>query len=559
MINGNIFPQGGGGSGGGGGVVQVNTYNDLPTVGKSDILYITKDTNTGYYWEDTQYQELTAEATSILFSQVSGSPYDNTALATALNSKVSVTTLATQQDANLLITNGMFLSGSNLGLTHGATGSGNWSLLVDVVNGYIKQWFSSPTDSIWYRTSAINGDFTNSTWSRVATNGDIDTKFETITSSDSNIIPTYENGILNLKLKNIPKVQGYTAYGNAGHYLTFENPTAPYYNLSFFVPNAFTANRLVTVPDASTVLVIPNTAETNKAVSYVGNDGVQYKISVVTPPAIANAGTLAKYKADGQLEDTGVTLSIDPNSNSDSEVISSKAVTTKINNAVSSVVEIVGTYDASSNLFPTTGGSGAGGAIKKGDLFYIIVNGTLGGTPVYANLSSILAVYDTPEQDKTKWVISEGYKLSSETTNGIMRGIDYVKLLWSNTAVKIYDADINSSNQYQILPEYAHLYVYTTAKTPDILLPNFLTNPAKTSYEYDGDTLDISNNQSSINVINIKCLQMVGGKPIQIIDPTAGAVTQLVIQPNTKVTFRWSDNNPDPLNRTKPVQWEIMD
>ena len=125
-----------------------------------------------------------------------------------------------------------------------------------------------------------------------------------------------------------------------------------------------------------------------------------------------------------------------------------------------------------------------------------------------------------------------------------MRGIDYVKLLWSNTAVKIYDADINSSNQYQILPEYAHLYVYTTAKTPDILLPNFLTNPAKTSYEYDGDTLDISNNQSSINVINIKCLQMVGGKPIQIIDPTAGAVTQLVIQPNTKVTFRWSDNNP---------------
>ena len=46
---------------------------------------------------------------------------------------------------------------------------------------------------------------------------------------------------------------------------------------------------------------------------------------------------------------------------------------------------------------------------------------------------------------------------------------------------------------------------------------------------------------------------------MQIIDPTAGAVTQLFIQPNTKVTFRWSDNNPDPLNRTKPVQWEIMD
>ena len=38
-----------------------------------------------------------------------------------------------------------------------------------------------------------------------------------------------------------------------------------------------------------------------------------------------------------------------------------------------------GSYDASSGLFPTTGGSGINGAIKKGDLWFISNAGILNG------------------------------------------------------------------------------------------------------------------------------------------------------------------------------------
>jgi hypothetical protein len=85
---------------------------------------------------------------------------------------------ATQQDANLLITNGLYLSGANLSLLNGATGSGSWSLRVEVSNYYIKQWFTSANDSVWYRVSTNTGDWSSSTWSRMATNHDIDLNIE---------------------------------------------------------------------------------------------------------------------------------------------------------------------------------------------------------------------------------------------------------------------------------------------------------------------------------------------------------------------------------------------
>src|SRR5271169_3071909 len=41
-----------------------------------------------------------------------------------------------------------------------------------------------------------------------------------------------------------------------------------------------------------------------------------------------------------------------------------------------------GEYNASTNLFPATGGSGTGGAINAGDTWDISAAGTLGGVPV---------------------------------------------------------------------------------------------------------------------------------------------------------------------------------
>lgn len=61
-----------------------------------------------------------------------------------------------------------------------------------------------------------------------------------------------------------------------------------------------------------------------------------------------------------------------------------------------------GNYDASTNLFPTTGGSGVGGAVLKGDIWRVSVAGTLGGVAVRVG-DSIFATIDTPAQVAGNW------------------------------------------------------------------------------------------------------------------------------------------------------------
>ncbi|MFI4962821.1 MAG: hypothetical protein ACHP6H_03075, partial [Legionellales bacterium] len=63
-----------------------------------------------------------------------------------------------------------------------------------------------------------------------------------------------------------------------------------------------------------------------------------------------------------------------------------------------------GNYDASSNVFPSSGGSGTAGAILKGDLWYISVAGTLGGTAVIIG-DTLRSLVDTPGQTSGNWDI----------------------------------------------------------------------------------------------------------------------------------------------------------
>lgn len=63
-----------------------------------------------------------------------------------------------------------------------------------------------------------------------------------------------------------------------------------------------------------------------------------------------------------------------------------------------------GSYNASTNLFPTTRGSGTSGAILKGDLWYVSVAGTLGGKAVNIG-DSFRALVDAPGQVSGNWSI----------------------------------------------------------------------------------------------------------------------------------------------------------
>lgn len=99
-------------------------------------------------------------------------------------------------------------------------------------------------------------------------------------------------------------------------------------------------------------------------------------------------------------------------SKSASKYITEQAAKTYSESLVVGLLDDRGNYDASSNAFPTTGGSGTSGAIKKGDLWLISAAGTLGGTAV-AVKDTIRALVDTPGQTSGKWGIINGQVISS--------------------------------------------------------------------------------------------------------------------------------------------------
>lgn len=78
-----------------------------------------------------------------------------------------------------------------------------------------------------------------------------------------------------------------------------------------------------------------------------------------------------------------------------------------------------GNHDASGNLFPTLNGSGAGGAILKGDVWTISVAGILSGVPV-AVRQTVRAMIDAPGQITANWAIGLA---NTDIDNSISAGI----------------------------------------------------------------------------------------------------------------------------------------
>lgn len=78
---------------------------------------------------------------------------------------------------------------------------------------------------------------------------------------------------------------------------------------------------------------------------------------------------------------------------------------TAISDAVIGLYDDRGNFDARVNTFPTTGGSGTSGAIKKGDVWllsFAATSGVLNGVPVGA---TVRALSDTPGQTTGNWAV----------------------------------------------------------------------------------------------------------------------------------------------------------
>jgi hypothetical protein len=109
--------------------------------------------------------------------------------------------------------------------------------------------------------------------------------------------------------------------------------------------------------------------------------------------------------------------------NSDVLYSSQKAVKTYVDASVSGVLDDRGNWDASGGAFPSTGGSGPGGSILKGDLWFVSVAGILGGTPVVVG-NNFRALVDNPTLS-TDWNILNvglGFIPENSANKGIANG-----------------------------------------------------------------------------------------------------------------------------------------
>lgn len=119
-----------------------------------------------------------------------------------------------------------------------------------------------------------------------------------------------------------------------------------------------------------------------------------------------------------------------------------EAVKEYVDPLVAGLLDDRGNYDASVNTFPAAGGSGGGGAILKGDTWYISVAGTLGGVAVGIG-DTIRSLVDTPGQTASNWAILEGNigyvpeNVANKDTDGTLSANSDTKYP-SQKAVKTY-------------------------------------------------------------------------------------------------------------------------
>lgn len=170
-------------------------------------------------------------------------------------------------------------------------------------------------------------------------------------------------------------------------------------------------------------------------------------------PVYKGVGLLTEHKtlAQSNISST-LNLSTDGTfaSPSGTTYPSTLAVKTLVDARTAGLLELCSaSYDASSNLYPSTGGSGAAGAIVKGDVFFIGTGGVLGGVTVNTG-DGVVALVDSPAQTASNWDVFEsnlGYtpeNIANKSVDGTLSA-NSDTLYPSQKAVKTY-ADTKQSS-----------------------------------------------------------------------------------------------------------------
>lgn len=141
-----------------------------------------------------------------------------------------------------------------------------------------------------------------------------------------------------------------------------------------------------------------------------------------------------------------------------------------------------GGYDASTNLFPATGGSGPAGAVLRGDVWTVTVAGTLGGTAVVAG-DLVRALVDAPGQTAGNWSVAE-------------HNLGYVP---ENSANKDTDGTLAANSDTKYASQKA-TKTYVDGKVIDSIADADTTHAPSRNAVFDGLALKVDKNNFPVSI-----------------------------------------------------------
>lgn len=171
--------------------------------------------------------------------------------------------------------------------------------------------------------------------------------------------------------------------------------------------NGLTAQDPLDYDPFSGILQIPSAT--------VDRDGYLKKEDFQTFTEGAGGGTVTSVTGD-TVDNTDPNNPIVNAASPDDVTDSLNAAKAYADGLVAGLLDLRGSYNPSSNLYPATGGSGTAGAVLKGDVWIISGNGVLGSKQVTAG-DVIISLIDTPGQNSGNWsTVENNYGYVPENT-----------------------------------------------------------------------------------------------------------------------------------------------